>query len=93
MVPLLEQLGCDVISINDEVNGKFAHNPEPLAENLTELSAAVISHKAHLGIAVDPDVDRLALVCEDGELFGEEYTLVAVADYILKKNTVEETLL
>jgi phosphomannomutase len=86
MVPLLEQLGCDVISINDEVNGKFAHNPEPLAENLTELSAAVISHKAHLGIAVDPDVDRLALVCEDGELFGEEYTLVAVADYILKKN-------
>jgi phosphomannomutase len=86
MIPLLEQLGCEVIAINDEVNGKFAHNPEPLPENLTELSAAVISNKAHLGIAVDPDVDRLALVCEDGELFGEEYTLVAVADYILRKN-------
>ena len=86
MIPLLEQMGCEVIAINDEVNGKFAHNPEPLPENLTELSAAVVSHKAHLGIAVDPDVDRLALVCEDGELFGEEYTLVAVADYILRKN-------
>jgi len=86
MIPLLEQMGCEVIAINDEVNGKFAHNPEPLPENLTELSAAVVAHKAHLGIAVDPDVDRLALVCEDGELFGEEYTLVAVADYILRKN-------
>ncbi len=86
MIPLLEQMGCEVIAINDEVNGRFAHNPEPLPENLTELSAAVVAHKAHLGIAVDPDVDRLALVCEDGELFGEEYTLVAVADYILRKN-------
>jgi len=92
MIPLLEQLGCEVIAINDSVNGKFAHNPEPLPENLTELSAAVVAHKAHLGIAVDPDVDRLALVCEDGELFGEEYTLVAVADYILMKNAGGNTV-
>lgn len=84
MVPLLEQLGCEVIAINDAVNGRFAHNPEPLPEHLTELAAAVINHKAHLGVAVDPDVDRLALICEDGEPFGEEYTLVAVADYVLK---------
>ena len=83
VVPLLEQLGCEVILINGEVNGHFAHNPEPLPENLYELSKVVQSQQAHLGIAVDPDVDRLALVCEDGEMFGEEYTLVAVADYIL----------
>lgn len=92
IVPLLEQMGCEVISIHDEVHGKFAHNPEPLPENLTDLSAAVLKNKAHLGIAVDPDVDRLALVCEDGEMFGEEYTLVAISDYILsihgKGNTV-----
>src|SRR4029078_10212237 len=61
------------------------HNPEPLPENLTGLSAAVRSHKADLGIAVDPDVDRLCFVCEDGSMFGEEYTLVAVADYVLSK--------
>ncbi len=91
VVPLLEALGCTVILINGEMNGKFAHNPEPLPENLTELANAVTHHRAHLGIAVDPDVDRLALISEDGEMFGEEYTLVAVADYILKKtpgNTV-----
>lgn len=88
MIPLLEQLGCEVIAINDEISGQFAHNPEPLPENLTELAAAVIKHKAHLGIAVDPDVDRLALVSEDGEMFGEEYTLVAVADYVLKNNGI-----
>jgi len=82
-VPLLEQLGCEVIAINDEVTGRFAHNPEPLPENLSALSAEVLKQKADLGIAVDPDVDRLALICEDGEPFGEEYTLVAVADYIL----------
>jgi phosphomannomutase len=86
MVPLLEQLGCEVIAINDEVNGKFAHNPEPLPENLTELSAAVLKNKAHLGISIDPDVDRICFVDESGEMFGEEYTLVAVADYILKNN-------
>ncbi|MEL6864437.1 MAG: phosphoglucosamine mutase [Bacteroidota bacterium] len=84
IVPLLEQLGCEVILINGDMSGHFAHNPEPLPENLTELASAVLFHKADLGVAVDPDVDRLALVCEDGEMFGEEYTLVAVADYILQ---------
>jgi phosphomannomutase len=89
---LLKALGVnEVIVLNGEVNGKFAHNPEPLPENLRELSAGVVKHKADLGIAVDPDVDRLCFVCEDGSMFGEEYTLVAVADYILSKkkgNTV-----
>ena len=89
---LLKALGVnDVIVLNGEVNGRFAHNPEPLPEHLNELSTEVVKHKAHLGIAVDPDVDRLCFVCEDGSLFGEEYTLVAVADYILSKkkgNTV-----
>ena len=90
--PLLKALGVkEVIVLHDEVDGKFAHNPEPLPENLSELSAAVRKHKADLGIAVDPDVDRLCFVCEDGSMFGEEYTLVAVADYVLGKkpgNTV-----
>lgn len=90
---LLRALGVTNIHvINAEANGHFAHNPEPLPEHLTELSATILKKKAHLGISVDPDVDRLALVCEDGEMFGEEYTLVAVADYVLqhhpKGNTV-----
>ena len=89
---LLKALGVkDIVVLNAEVNGNFAHNPEPLPEHLTELSSAVVSQKASLGIAVDPDVDRLCFVCEDGSMFGEEYTLVAVADYILSKrqgNTV-----
>lgn len=84
---LLEKLGAeDVVLINCDPTGHFAHNPEPLPENLLDLSFAVKKHKAHLGISVDPDVDRLALICEDGEPFGEEYTLVAVADYVLQKN-------
>jgi len=85
---LLKSLGIDkenIIVLNEEVTGKFAHNPEPLPQNLTALSAAVVANKADLGIAVDPDVDRLVLVCEDGSMFGEEYTLVAVADYVLSK--------
>jgi len=82
--PLLEQMGCEVILLNEEMTGEFAHNPEPLPDNLRSLSQAVTASRAHLGISVDPDVDRLAFVCEDGEMFGEEYTLVAVADYILK---------
>jgi phosphomannomutase len=90
--PLLKRLGVEeVIVLNGEVDGRFAHNPEPLPENLSGLSAAVRKHKADLGIAVDPDVDRLCFVCEDGSMFGEEYTLVAVADYVLGKrhgNTV-----
>ncbi|MCK9305097.1 MAG: phosphoglucosamine mutase [Bacteroidales bacterium] len=88
---LLEQMGINCIKINCEPNGLFAHNPEPLVEHLTELSEAVKIHKADLGIAVDPDVDRLALFCEDGTPFGEEYTLVAAADYVLSRrpgNTV-----
>ena len=84
--PLLEKLGCECIVINDKVNGEFAHNPEPLAKHLTELSARVVSEKADLGISIDPDVDRLAFVCEDGVMFGEEYTLVAIADYMLGEN-------
>lgn len=81
----------DIIILNADINGKFAHNPEPLPQHLTELCNEVNKQKADLGIAVDPDVDRLCFVCEDGSLFGEEYTLVAVADYILRKrkgNTV-----
>ncbi len=89
---LLKALGVnDVIVLNGEVNGKFAHNPEPLPEHLSQLSNEVVQQKADLGIAVDPDVDRLCFVCEDGSMFGEEYTLVAVADYVLSKrkgNTV-----
>ena len=89
---LLKALGVnEVIVLNAEVNGKFAHNPEPLPEHLSQLCNEVVQQKAHLGIAVDPDVDRLCFVNEDGTLFGEEYTLVAVADYVLNKrkgNTV-----
>jgi len=89
---LLKALGVtEVIVLNGEVNGKFAHNPEPLPEHLSQLCNEVVQQKAHLGIAVDPDVDRLCFVNEDGTLFGEEYTLVAVADYVLSKrkgNTV-----
>ena len=89
---LLKALGVEqVLVINEKMNGRFAHNPEPLPENLNQLSQEVLQQKASLGIAVDPDVDRLCFVCEDGSMFGEEYTLVAVADYILGKqkgNTV-----
>ncbi|MBP6022071.1 phosphoglucosamine mutase [Ferruginibacter sp.] len=85
---LLKALGLkDIIVINAEVNGKFAHNPEPLPEHLTGLSSEVVKQNASLGIAVDPDVDRLCFVCEDGTMFGEEYTLVAVADYVLSKRS------
>jgi len=81
---LLEALGVKTIhKIHCEPTGNFAHNPEPLPEHLRDLSEAVVKTKSHVGISVDPDVDRLALVCEDGEMFGEEYTLVAVADAVL----------
>jgi phosphomannomutase len=89
---LLRALGVENI---DELyctpNGIFPHNPEPLPEHLTEISAVVVKNKANVGFVVDPDVDRLAIVCEDGSMFGEEYTLVAVADYLMgfkKGNTV-----
>ncbi len=80
---LLEAMGVEVVKLHCEPDGQFAHNPEPLPAHLKDLTDAVVEHKAHLGIAVDPDVDRLALVCEDGSLFGEEYTLVACADHVL----------
>ena len=92
MVPnLLEKMGVKCVKLFCEPNGQFPHNPEPLPENLTEISKLVVSEKADFGIVVDPDVDRLALVCEDGSMFGEEYTLVTVADFVLSKtpgNTV-----
>ncbi len=88
---LLEQLGVTCIPLYCEPTGHFPHNPEPLAEHLTEISNLVVKKQADLGIVVDPDVDRLAFVNEDGSMFGEEYTLVACADYVLSKtngNTV-----
>jgi phosphomannomutase len=86
MPRLFEALGVNVIKINCDPNGRFPHNPEPLPEHLSELSAMVVKEGATLGVAVDPDVDRLALINEDGNPFGEEYTLVAVADYVLSSN-------
>jgi phosphomannomutase len=89
---LLKALGVETIfELYCTPDGQFPHNPEPLPENLIALSQEVTSKKASLGIAVDPDVDRLCFVCEDGSMFGEEYTLVAVADYILK-NTPGNTV-
>ena len=86
MIPkLLEKLGVSYHKLYCEPNGIFPHNPEPLAENLSEISTQVVNSGSHLGLVVDPDVDRLAIVCEDGSMFGEEYTLVSVADYILSK--------
>ncbi|MFH0756698.1 MAG: phosphoglucosamine mutase [Bacteroidota bacterium] len=83
---LLEALGVkDIIELYCEPNGRFPHNPEPLPENLADISGAMVSEKADVGFVVDPDVDRLAIVCEDGTMFGEEYTLVAVADYVLSR--------
>lgn len=83
MPRLLEALGAECIRLNCEPDGQFAHNPEPLPAHLTQLCDTVRAEKADLGVSVDPDVDRLALVCEDGTFFGEEYTLVSVADYVL----------
>ncbi|MFE3847818.1 phosphoglucosamine mutase [Flavobacterium sp. LB3P45] len=88
---LLELMGVEVVELYCEPNGHFPHNPEPLKEHLTDISELVVKEKADLGIVVDPDVDRLAFICENGEMFGEEYTLVACADYVLSKtpgNTV-----
>ncbi|HIE74013.1 MAG TPA: phosphoglucosamine mutase [Flavobacteriales bacterium] len=92
MIPrLLEKMGVECVKLFCEPNGDFPHNPEPLPENLTEISKLVVEQKADFGIVVDPDVDRLAMVCEDGSMFGEEYTLVAISDFVLSKtpgNTV-----
>jgi phosphomannomutase len=90
---LLKALGVkDFTILNREMHGNFAHNPEPLPNHLKELSNSVVSKSANLGISVDPDVDRLAFVSENGEMFGEEYTLVAVADYVLKLNPGRNTV-
>lgn len=81
---LLEKLGVkEVVKLNCDPTGKFAHNPEPLPAHLTEISDKMKSEKADVGFVVDPDVDRLAMICENGEMFGEEYTLVSVSDYVL----------
>lgn len=88
---LLEQMGVEVVKLYCEPNGHFPHNPEPLKEHLGDICELVVREKADFGIVVDPDVDRLAFISNDGEMFGEEYTLVAVADYVLSKtpgNTV-----
>ena len=88
---LLEEMGVEVVRLYCEPNGHFPHNPEPLKEHLTDISELVVKENADLGIVVDPDVDRLAFISEDGEMFGEEYTLVACADYVLSRtpgNTV-----
>ena len=85
MPRLLKRLGVECVELNCEPTGEFAHNPEPLPANLIGLSDAVVREKADFGISVDPDVDRLALICEDGKPFGEEYTLVSVADYLLER--------
>ena len=85
MPRLLERLGVECVCVNCDPTGEFAHNPEPLPSNLVELSEAVVANNADFGISVDPDVDRLALICEDGKPFGEEYTLVSVADYLLSR--------
>lgn len=88
---LLEQMGVEVVELYCEPNGHFPHNPEPLKEHLGDICKLVVEEKADFGIVVDPDVDRLAFISNDGEMFGEEYTLVAVADYVLSKtpgNTV-----
>lgn len=85
---LLKSLGVNkIVELNTTPDGNFAHNPEPLPHNLTDISALVAKEKADVGFVVDPDVDRLAIICEDGSMFGEEYTLVAVSDYILNSKT------
>ena len=90
---LLRALGVEnIVEMFCEPTGEFPHNPEPLPENLRDISKSVVKNKANLGIVVDPDVDRLAIVCEDGEMFGEEYTLVAVSDYVLKSSKKGNTV-
>ena len=85
MLRLLERMGVECVCVNCDPTGQFAHNPEPLPANLVELCEAVVANKADFGVSVDPDVDRLALICENGKPFGEEYTLVSVADYLLSR--------
>ena len=84
---MLEKLGVECVKLYCKPNGQFPHNPEPLPENLHEISKKVVESQSDFGIVVDPDVDRLAFVCEDGSMFGEEYTLVSVADFVLSKKS------
>lgn len=84
IIPMLEALNCTIFPIYNDMSGNFERNPEPLPENLSVLSKKVTTENADLGLALDPDVDRLAIMCEDGEAYGEEYTLVTVADYMLR---------
>ena len=84
---LLEKLGCEIVPMNIEPTGLFAHTPEPTAENLTDLCLAVTRHKAQIGFAQDPDADRLAIVDENGRYIGEEYTLALAAKYVFSKQT------
>jgi len=89
---LLKALGVNkILELNTTADGNFSHNPEPIPENLKDISAFVVKTKADIGFVVDPDVDRLAIICEDGSMFGEEYTLVSVSDYVLK-NTPGNTV-
>ena len=90
---LFKQLGVDATFLNKDVTGDFAHNPEPLENNLTDIMNEMHTGKYDLGIVVDPDVDRLAFICEDGRMFGEEYTLVSVADYVLENAQLPNSLL
>jgi phosphomannomutase len=83
---LLKAMGVEVVELYCEPNGHFPHNPEPLKEHLGDISKLVVEEKANLGVVVDPDVDRLAIIDENGQMFGEEYTLVACADFVLRKN-------
>ena len=92
MPALLKALNCQVILLNEEITGDFAHNPEPRPEHLTDLCQAVKDHQADMGVAVDPDVDRLAFVDNTGTFYGEEYTLVTVADYLLKEKPGSHTV-
>jgi len=92
VLPLLKAFDCEIIPINEEISGQFAHDPEPLVQNLTELIDKVKTEKADLGIAVDPDVDRVAFVDENGDMFGEEYTIVAIADYLHDKGFIDRTV-
>ena len=92
IIPLLQQLNCDVIPIFDQIEGEFEHDPEPLEKNLEVLLKKVREESADLGIAVDPDVDRIAFVTEDGQMFGEEYTIVAIADYLFYNKLIDRSI-
>lgn len=92
IVPLLERLGCEVIPIFDQIGGEFEHDPEPLEQNLQALLDRVQTESADLGIAVDPDVDRIAFVTSEGKMFGEEYTIVAIADYLFDRKWIDRSV-